>query len=67
MATGGMGDVLSGMIGGMLCQKYTPWEAACLGTFYHGKAGDELAKTRPFGYSASDVAHILPYVLTAAK
>jgi hydroxyethylthiazole kinase-like uncharacterized protein yjeF len=43
MASGGMGDVLTGIITAMLAQKYTPEEACILGTYIHGKAGDELA------------------------
>ncbi|WP_214073790.1 NAD(P)H-hydrate dehydratase [Mucilaginibacter sp. dw_454] len=43
MATGGMGDVLTGIITSLLAQKYTPAEACILGVYIHGKAGDELA------------------------
>ncbi|TSJ43811.1 NAD(P)H-hydrate dehydratase [Mucilaginibacter corticis] len=43
MATGGMGDVLTGIITSLLAQKYTPEEACVLGVYIHGKAGDELA------------------------
>jgi hydroxyethylthiazole kinase-like uncharacterized protein yjeF len=43
MATGGMGDVLTGVIAAMLAQKYSPLEACLIGTYVHGKAGDELA------------------------
>ena len=43
MATGGMGDVLTGVITSLLAQKYTPQDACLLGVFIHGKAGDELA------------------------
>jgi hydroxyethylthiazole kinase-like uncharacterized protein yjeF len=43
MASGGMGDVLTGVLTAMLAQKYTPEEACILGTYIHGKAGDELA------------------------
>jgi hydroxyethylthiazole kinase-like uncharacterized protein yjeF len=43
MATGGMGDVLTGIITSLLAQKYTPEEACILGAYIHGKAGDELA------------------------
>ena len=34
------GDVLSGLIGGLLAQGITPFEAACTGVFLHGRAGD---------------------------
>lgn len=40
MATGGMGDVLSGLIGSLLAQGLAPFEAACGGVFLHGRAGD---------------------------
>ncbi len=43
MATGGMGDVLTGIISGLLAQKYSPQDACILGVYIHGKAGDELA------------------------
>ncbi|OOQ58699.1 NAD(P)H-hydrate dehydratase [Mucilaginibacter pedocola] len=43
MATGGMGDVLTGIISALLAQKYSPQDACILGIYIHGKAGDELA------------------------
>jgi hydroxyethylthiazole kinase-like uncharacterized protein yjeF len=46
MAAGGTGDVLTGMIGGFLAQGYTPLQAACLGVYLHGLAGDLAAKEK---------------------
>lgn len=43
MATAGSGDVLTGIILSLLAQRYTPEEAALLGVFIHGKAGDIAA------------------------
>jgi hydroxyethylthiazole kinase-like uncharacterized protein yjeF len=43
MATGGMGDVLTGIITSLLAQKYSPEDACLVGAFIHGRAGDELA------------------------
>lgn len=43
MASGGMGDVLTGIIAGLLAQKYSPEDACIVGCYIHGKAGDELA------------------------
>lgn len=43
MATGGMGDALTGVITALLAQKYTPEHACIIGAYIHGKAGDELA------------------------
>lgn len=46
MATAGSGDVLSGMIGGLLAQGYAPLHAAMLGVYMHGLAGDVAAEAR---------------------
>ncbi|MGN6178536.1 MAG: NAD(P)H-hydrate dehydratase [Mucilaginibacter sp.] len=43
MASGGMGDILTGVIAALLAQNYTPEEACIIGNYIHGKAGDELA------------------------
>ncbi|MDN6549380.1 MAG: NAD(P)H-hydrate dehydratase, partial [Enterobacterales bacterium] len=44
MGTGGMGDVLSGIIGGLLAQKLPLYDAACSGCVVHGAAADEIAE-----------------------
>ena len=44
MATGGAGDALTGIITGLLAQGYEPHEAAMLGVYIHGLAGDIAAK-----------------------
>lgn len=63
MGAGGMGDVLTGIIAGLLAQGYGPWEASLLGVFGHGMAGDRLSeKNGPFGFFASEVADELPQV-----
>jgi len=46
MATAGSGDVLSGMIGGLLAQGYEPLQAAMLAVYMHGLAGDVAAEAR---------------------
>lgn len=43
MGGGGMGDVLSGIIGALLAQKLNPYDAACAGSVAHGAAADVLA------------------------
>lgn len=50
MAKGGSGDVLTGIIAGILAQKVSSYEAACLGVYLHGLAGDE-ARERKGAYS----------------
>lgn len=44
MATAGSGDVLTGIILSLLAQHYTPEEAAIVGVFMHGRAGDKAAE-----------------------
>ena len=44
MATGGSGDVLTGIILGLLAQQYSPLEAALIGVYFHGLAGDFAAE-----------------------
>lgn len=56
MATAGSGDVLTGIITALLAQGYTPQEAAILGVYQHGVAGDQAAEK--FGMTsmmASDI------------
>jgi hydroxyethylthiazole kinase-like uncharacterized protein yjeF len=48
MATAGSGDVLSGMITGLMAQGYPPEQAALLGVFLHGRAGDLMAGNTGF-------------------
>ncbi|HEY7534754.1 MAG TPA: NAD(P)H-hydrate dehydratase [Thermodesulfobacteriota bacterium] len=64
MASGGMGDVLTGVIGGFLAQGYNPADACNLAVFAHGLAGDIAARRRgQAGIIAGDVADILPETL----
>jgi len=61
MATGGMGDVLSGVIGTLLAQKLGLREAAMCGAYWHGYAGDDQEGLHAqVGYTASEVADMLP-------
>jgi NAD(P)H-hydrate epimerase len=43
MASGGTGDVLTGLVGSFLAQQHSPGDALCLGVFVHGLAGDRAA------------------------
>ena len=61
MASGGMGDVLTGIIAGLVTQGYSPETAAHAGVFLHGTAADAVAnKTGPFGFLATDVMRAIP-------
>ena len=61
MATGGMGDVLTGLIAGLIAQKVSPFDAAVLGVYLHGLAGDIVAEsTGMHGLMAGDVLNNVP-------
>lgn len=60
MASGGMGDVLTGVIAGLMAQGCTPIEASIAGVYLHGLAADRLAGQTPWGYLATDVIQALP-------
>jgi hydroxyethylthiazole kinase-like uncharacterized protein yjeF len=61
MATGGTGDVLSGVIGGLMAQGKSTFEAALLGVFAHGLAGDLAAeRLTQRGLIATDLLDFLP-------
>ena len=65
MATAGSGDVLTGIITGLLAQNYTPVEAALIGVYLHGKAGDRVKKTGgEVGMIASDLINHFNFSLT---
>ena len=64
MATGGMGDILSGTIAGLLAQGLQPESAAKCGVYLHGAAADHLAKrSGPIGYLAGDLLEVMPATL----
>jgi NAD(P)H-hydrate epimerase len=63
-----MGDVLTGIIGGLLAQGYAPEEACQLGVFLHGYAGDRAAEERgEAGILARDLIERLPEGLRALR
>ncbi len=49
MGSGGMGDVLTGMIGALLAGGWPAYDAACAAVYWHGLAGDVLASKRAAG------------------
>ncbi len=68
MATAGMGDALSGMLGALMGQGLDPLDALKLGVYLHGFAADRVAARRgPVGYLAGDVIDELPAALAALQ
>jgi ADP-dependent NAD(P)H-hydrate dehydratase / NAD(P)H-hydrate epimerase len=59
MASGGMGDLLTGVIAGLLAQGFAPFDAAAVGALLHAAAGDSAAAGGPRGMLASD---LLPWL-----
>jgi len=72
MATGGTGDVLTGLLAGLLAQGLTAGDAARLGVYLHGLAGDLVAarlggpgSQNPRGLAAGDLVEALPLAFRA--
>lgn len=62
MATGGAGDALSGIIAALMSQGFSPFEAACTGTYLHGSAGDYAHESSGSFIIASDIIAAIPRV-----
>jgi NAD(P)H-hydrate epimerase len=66
MATGGAGDVLTGVITALLCQRLSPFDSARLGVYVHGLAGDLAARDLgQISLIASDLIDFLPKAFQA--
>ncbi len=63
MAAGGMGDVLSGLIGSFICQGLSCYEATRFSVFLHGISGDRLLERMGTGFSSSELADDLTAAL----
>jgi NAD(P)H-hydrate epimerase len=67
MATAGTGDVLTGVIAGLIAQGYPPDQAARLGVYLHGLAGDlAAAEVGEVGFIAGDLIQRIPAAITKA-
>ncbi len=60
LATAGSGDVLTGIITGLISQNYSPLEAAIFGAYLHGKSADFAVED--FGYESLIASHIIEYL-----
>ena len=64
MGTGGMGDVLTGVIAGFVSQGYSLQDSAVLGVYVHSRSADILNDTKAWGYTPSDVSTSLGCVIS---
>ncbi|WP_179345161.1 NAD(P)H-hydrate dehydratase [Winogradskyella ursingii] len=60
MATGGTGDVLTGVIAAMIAQKYEPLAATIFGVYLHGKSADIALED--YGYQSLIASHVIDYL-----
>lgn len=64
MAKGGSGDVLTGLLTGLLAQGMEPFDACCAAVWIHGRAGDMAAEEKGRrGMTPADMIEKLPYAL----
>jgi NAD(P)H-hydrate epimerase len=68
LATGGTGDVLSGVIVGLMAQGLSPYDAACCGVYIHGEAAEAVtAQQGRTGLAASDLLEALPKAMDSLR
>jgi NAD(P)H-hydrate epimerase len=69
LATGGTGDVLAGLIGGLQAQGLSPWQSAGLAVFVHGRAADRHLDQGQLssGLLASELADQVPWVMAELR
>jgi hydroxyethylthiazole kinase-like uncharacterized protein yjeF len=68
MATGGSGDVLTGIIAALIAQGMEPYEASCLAVYLHGLAGDAAAREKgTYSMMAGDIAASIEKVLVTVN
>ena len=64
MGTGGMGDILTGIIAGFISQGYSLQDGAILGVYVHSRSADILSDTKTWGYTPSDVSTSIGCVIS---
>jgi NAD(P)H-hydrate epimerase len=67
MSVGGTGDALAGIVGCLLAKGLRPFDAARLGAYISGRAGEIAAEEKWMGLVATDVVDAIPRVLLAAR
>ena len=60
LSTGGTGDVLTGIITGLICQNYDPLTATLFGVYLHGKSADIAVED--YGYQSMTASHVIEYL-----
>ena len=60
LSTGGTGDVLTGIITGLICQGYEPLTASLFGIYLHGKSADIAVED--YGYQSLTASHVIDYL-----
>ncbi|MEK7814438.1 MAG: ADP/ATP-dependent (S)-NAD(P)H-hydrate dehydratase, partial [Chloroflexota bacterium] len=68
LASGGTGDVLTGIIAGLMAQGLTPYDATCCGVYLHGQAAEAVRRARgDTGTLASDLIERLPETISQLR
>jgi len=63
MTVGGTGDVLAGIVGALLSKGVEPFNAARIGAFLNGAAGNIAFEKKSYGLVATDIIEEIPHVL----
>jgi len=63
MTVGGTGDVLSGLVAGMLAKNRNPLESAAAAAFFNGLAGKEAQKKFGLHITSMDLCEIIPNIM----
>lgn len=63
MTVGGTGDVLSGVIGGLMAMGVTPFRACTAGTFINGAAGDFVYSEKGYHIIPTDLLEWIPQII----
>lgn len=63
MTVGGTGDCLAGLVGGLMAQSHSGFEAAFLGAYINGKAGDQALEWFGYSFTATQLLGLIPQVM----